>query len=251
VFSVWEADYLFPATQTPQKSLKWRLLEFLGSKGCSNEILRDIGSIWLVTTPRVFGYSFNPLSVYYIYSSTDPAKLLLTVLEVHNTFSERHVYICDERNERSTGKKPIGRYEKIHDVQRSFHVSPFNNRSGSYEAHLSNPIPTGHLDVLLHIRLYQDDLTKTQDPKEASRLCARVWGSVHEWTLSNCMYLLLSFPFSAFLTFPRILWEAGKLAFVKKLKVYACPIPLTPEEKALGVTVLRKTLSPYQRYFSL
>jgi DUF1365 family protein len=247
VFSIWETDYLFPNTHEPRKSLQQRLLEFLESKNCSQEVLKDVGAIWLVTTPRVFGYSFNPLSVYYMYSAADPSHLLLTVLEVHNTFSERHIYICDERNVRIMAKKPIGRYEKIHDVERSFHVSPFNNRSGSYEAHLSNPIPTGHLDVLLHIRLYHDDISKREDPKEASRLCARVWGTVHEWNLAHSLYLLLCFPFSAVLTFPRILWEAGKLAFIKKLKVYACPIPLMSKDHDLGVTVLRKTLTPYQR----
>src|ERR1700729_4075058 len=51
----------------------------------------DGGAIRLLCMPRIFGYGFNPLSVYFCYR---PDGLLAAVLyEVHNTFGERHGYL--------------------------------------------------------------------------------------------------------------------------------------------------------------
>ncbi len=49
------------------------------------------GSIKLLCMPRMLGYGFNPLSVYFCYARG--RSLAAIVYEVHNTFGERHSYV--------------------------------------------------------------------------------------------------------------------------------------------------------------
>ena len=54
-------------------------------------IATDGGAIRLFCMPRLFGYGFNPLSVYFCYQRDGSLAALL--YEVHNTFRERHSYL--------------------------------------------------------------------------------------------------------------------------------------------------------------
>ena len=56
-----------------------------------------ISKIKLLCFPRIFGYAFNPLSVFYCY---DDKKLKAILYEVKNTFNEQHTYIflVDEKS---------------------------------------------------------------------------------------------------------------------------------------------------------
>ena len=47
--------------------------------------------IKLLCYPRIFGYVFNPLSVFYIYDKN--LNLISILYEVKNTFGEQHTYI--------------------------------------------------------------------------------------------------------------------------------------------------------------
>ena len=47
--------------------------------------------IKLLCYPRIFGYVFNPLSVFYIYDNN--SNLISVLYEVKNTFGEQHTYI--------------------------------------------------------------------------------------------------------------------------------------------------------------
>jgi uncharacterized protein len=51
----------------------------------------DFGAIRLCCVPRVFGYGFNPLSVYFCYQRD--GSLAAILYEVHNTSRERHSYL--------------------------------------------------------------------------------------------------------------------------------------------------------------
>ncbi|KAJ3394517.1 hypothetical protein HDU92_006791 [Lobulomyces angularis] len=123
----------------------------------------DIGEVILVTTPRFFNYSFNPLSLYYCYSHEQKEELKLVVLEVHNTFNERHLYIC---NDTTKLKKTRSGFHSSYRVNRSFHVSPFNNRSGCYEIHLTD-IKKKYFECSMTIKNYQEtkDVKKDKDFK--------------------------------------------------------------------------------------
>ena len=47
--------------------------------------------VFMFCYPRVLGYVFNPLTVYYGVDSSD--RLCLMIYEVNNTFGERHCYV--------------------------------------------------------------------------------------------------------------------------------------------------------------
>lgn len=56
----------------------------------------EVGRVYLVTMPGFLGFQgINPLSVYYCYGSQagEERQLKVVVMEVHNTFGERHVYV--------------------------------------------------------------------------------------------------------------------------------------------------------------
>jgi DUF1365 family protein len=46
----------------------------------------------LLCYPRVLGYAFNPLSVYFCRNAAD-GELIAILYEVHNTFRQRHCYL--------------------------------------------------------------------------------------------------------------------------------------------------------------
>ncbi len=93
-------------------------------------ILRDYnitaanGEITLVCMPRVLGYVFNPVSFWLCRDKDGSLRAVLA--EVHNTFGERHTYICAHGDHR-----PIAR-DDVLEGQKVFHVSPFLEREGHY-----------------------------------------------------------------------------------------------------------------------
>ena len=98
------------------------------------KILKDHGieedlDITLVCMPRVFGYVFNPVSFWLCRNTDNQLKAVLC--EVHNTFGERHTYICahEDLSEILEGEIISG--------QKLFHVSPFLKREGCYDFRFS------------------------------------------------------------------------------------------------------------------
>ncbi len=87
--------------------------------------------ILLLCYPKMLGYVFNPLSVYFCYGDDD--ALTAIVYEVRNTFGERHPYVAPVR----TGEAgPEGlRQER----PKAFHVSPFIDMAQTYHFRLLPP----------------------------------------------------------------------------------------------------------------
>jgi hypothetical protein len=77
------------------------------------------GEIWLQTFPRVFGYTFKPVSFWYCHRADNTLAAILA--EVHNTFGERHCYLL-----------PQPKFGQTELAQKIFHVSPFCEVSGQY-----------------------------------------------------------------------------------------------------------------------
>jgi uncharacterized protein len=87
------------------------------------------GPIRLICMPRVFGYAFNPLSVYICAKSNGP--IVAIIYEVRNTFGERHSYLipADRTNDgliRQTCRK-------------RFYVSPFLDMDLRYTFRVTAP----------------------------------------------------------------------------------------------------------------
>lgn len=79
----------------------------------------DGGQIRLVTFPRVLGYGFAPISIWYGHGSA--GDLRGVIYEVHNTFGEEHSYV-------SAFSSPDVRAK----ADKAFHVSPFFDVNGEY-----------------------------------------------------------------------------------------------------------------------
>lgn len=79
--------------------------------------------------PRILGYTFNPLTVYYGLDSQD--EVCVVIYEVNNTFGERKTYVL-----------PASRPESgviAQSCAKELYVSPFNTPSGTYQFHLTPP----------------------------------------------------------------------------------------------------------------
>lgn len=81
--------------------------------------------IRLLCYPRMFGYVFNPLSVYFCYS--DGGTLIALLYEVNNTFGQRHCYLFPIVDSVTDS----GLLE--HSCEKKFYVSPFIPMQGSYQ----------------------------------------------------------------------------------------------------------------------
>lgn len=90
---------------------------------------------YLVTAARFLGYASNPLSVWYLYSSTKELKAL--ILEVKNTFDERRIYFLEPNHPSASDDLSKPRYTGT--WTKDFYVSVFNTRAGSYSLAASDP----------------------------------------------------------------------------------------------------------------
>ncbi len=82
------------------------------------------GKIWLLCFPRVLGYVFNPISVWFGYGPQ--GDLRGVIYEVRNTFGESHCYVT-------------GTPSQKHSAEKAFHVSPFMAVEGCYHFALRAP----------------------------------------------------------------------------------------------------------------
>lgn len=88
----------------------------------------DDGPIRLLTTPRILGYGFNPLSIFFCYRENGALQAIL--YEVHNTFHERHCYLFSIED-----AAPVLR----HVCAKAFYVSPFLQPDLHYAFRVTSP----------------------------------------------------------------------------------------------------------------
>ncbi|KPF78743.1 hypothetical protein IP78_10415 [Brevundimonas sp. AAP58] len=82
------------------------------------------GPIRLLTMPRILGYGFNPISVYFCHRSD--GTLAALVYEVTNTFHERHSYLVAVPESPPPG--PIRQT-----TEKRFFVSPYMDQALTYD----------------------------------------------------------------------------------------------------------------------
>lgn len=94
----------------------------------------DGGRIDLLCFPRVLGYVFNPLSVFFGYGPE--GELRGVIYEVNNTFGETHAYVARVNADAAP-----------HIAEKRFHVSPFMGVEGDYRFTLQAPADTFKLGI--------------------------------------------------------------------------------------------------------
>jgi uncharacterized protein len=117
-----DADHL----PEPAHDVAARIRALLRSEGEAPDGWR----ITLVTNLRVLGYVFNPAS--FFLCRDDAGTLRVVVVEVHNTFGDRHLYTLRPRSEaRATEAGPF-----VATMAKDFFVSPFISVDGHYAVHV-------------------------------------------------------------------------------------------------------------------
>jgi DUF1365 family protein len=112
---------------TGERTLKDRITDFLRK----NDIEPGpFGQVMLLTFPRVFGYVFNPLSIYFCFDGI--GNPIASIAEVGNTFLEKKLYLLGQ-DELSVN----GVFKKI--ITKNFYVSPFSALDLSFDFQLKIP----------------------------------------------------------------------------------------------------------------
>ncbi|MBT1098211.1 DUF1365 domain-containing protein [Streptomyces sp. WAC 05379] len=180
-----------------QPSIRAGLDEYLADRGVD---LRG-GRVVMLTHARVFGYVFNPLTLYWCHDPDGRPRCV--VAEVHNTYGERHCYLLrpDAEDVAYTGKE--------------FYVSPFFPVDGRYRMRV--PAPDRRLDLTVRL-----------DRAGGRPFTATVRGLRREVTTGTLLRLALRHPWSTAAVSAAIRMHGIRL-YLRGLPVQPRPRHRTPE----------------------
>ena len=145
------------------------------------------GKIYVLCFPRLWGYVFNPISVYFCHNEKGELKAIL--YQVKNTFGEQHGYLLPLEKE---GSKISQATDKL------FYVSPFIQMDCKYEFRVSPP--EENFDIGIHQFI------------EDGKILTATWsGKQKELTDKNILKTILCFPLMTFKVILGIHYEAFHL----------------------------------------
>ncbi len=147
----------------------------------------DGGRIELLCYPRVFGYVFNPVSVYFCRRRDETLAAIL--YEVHNTHGEQHTYALAVTDQRGVVKQS---------AEKAFYVSPFIGPSATYKFRIVPP--KGSVSIAIR-----------QELSGALLMAASFHGKHSPLTAMSIARHLCLFPFMTFKVVVAIHWEAAKM----------------------------------------
>jgi len=148
------------------------------------------GRVTLLCYPRLLGYTFNPLSVYFCHRAD--GTLALMIYEVRNTFGDIHPYVIPVRPEE------ISRAGIRQEQDKLFYVSPFIGMTMRYHFRIS---PPGE-DVKLRI---------LETDRDGPLLAATFTGRRRALTSAALLQSFAALPFLTFKIFAAIHWQALRL----------------------------------------
>jgi len=176
-------------------SLAW-LDELLADEGVADAR----GEVWLHCYPRVLGVTFKPVSFWYCHR--EDGSLAAIVVEVNNTFGERHCYLL------RGAKLAYGNELRATKV---FHVSPFCSIEGDYRFRFMR---TAGRTVA---RIDHHDL-------DGLLLQTSVSGRLEPLTASSTRRAFFGMPLMTLGVIARIHWQALKL-WAKRVPFFHKPAP--------------------------
>jgi DUF1365 family protein len=185
------------------RSLREQVEQNLKSAG----ITSSGGAIRLLCMPRIFGYGFNPLSVYFCYRRD--GSLAAIQYEVHNTFHERHSYLIPV--EGNAGDVIDQRCRK------TFYVSPFMDMDLSYDFRVAIP------DARVAVAIRAAD-------KDGFLLAAALTGDNVALTDAALLRVLITHPLLTLKVITAIHWHAVRMLLAGlRLRPRPCPpaVPVT------------------------
>jgi hypothetical protein len=179
----------------PGEPIRANLDRFLTARG----IDLGGGQVMMLAHARVFGYVFNPLTVYWCHDAA--GALACVVAEVHNTYRQRHSYLLrtDDRGRAQTAKE--------------FYVSPFYPVDGGYRMSLPEPGPLigNRASLALSITLTRPD---------GNSFVASVHGIGRPATSRALLGAAIRHPWSTLAVSARIRWQG--------IRLYLRGLPVVP-----------------------
>ncbi|MGA9658881.1 MAG: DUF1365 domain-containing protein [Asticcacaulis sp.] len=208
LFGFYDRDHGPDQDEAAHAPLKDRLVALLAPKG--RYVPGD--RLFLLAMPRVLGFVFNPISVYFV--EKPEGGIRTVVYEVNNTFGDRHSYVLPVQN---TGTHIRQASDK------RLHVSPFMAMDMAYEFDLIAPEDTFALKINLkkaNKRMLFAGFTATRQP-------------LNDGTL---LRLFVTLPFMTLGVVVGIHWEA-LLLFIKGMRLKPKP-PTLKSSVSLSPPVL-------------
>jgi DUF1365 family protein len=167
-------------------------------------ITPDGGAIRLLTMPRILGFAFNPLSVWFCHRRDGTLAAIL--YEVNNTFGERHSYMLPVAADQAGAVRQ--------DCAKRFHVSPFLGLDMHYGFRVVPP--AARLSIAV----------KAAD-REGIVLTAVHSATRKDLTDAALARTFVTHPLLTLKVVGGILWEAARL-WIKGVRVHPHPAP--PEQ---------------------
>ena len=176
------------------------LVEWVKKNLKENGINSEEIKVRLLCYPRILGYVFNPLSVFYVYDKNE--NLISVLYEVKNTFGEQHTYIFKVNNSQLLQ----------HNCSKKFHVSPFIEMNCDYFFKILKP--SEKISVIINqYQLNEKILYASQDG-------IRVAFTSSELIKSYLKHPLMTFKIISAIHFEAFkLWVKGINFVKKKLKI--------------------------------
>lgn len=159
------------------------------------------GKIFLLTMPRILGYGFNPLSVYFCQRADGTLAALL--YEVHNTFGQRHSYLIPVADGTAA--------EVAQSCAKDFYVSPFMEMNLRYDFRVLPPAAKTRVSV------------KVSD-NEGLMLLASLSGEKRTLSDASLARVFVSHPLLTAKVIGAIHWEALRL-WLKGVGLVPRPAP--------------------------
>jgi hypothetical protein len=159
------------------------------------------GRVWLLCYPRLLGYSFNPLSIYFCHGAD--GTLALIIYEVRNTFGEMQSYMLPVRPGEISAAGVRQEQDKL------FYVSPFVGMGTRYRFRISPPGEEVRLRIL-------------EVDAEGPLLAATFSGSRQALTTRALLHAFVTLPLVTLKIIGAIHWEALRL-WLKGVKLVPKP----------------------------
>lgn len=202
IFSIHDGDH-GDSGKTPLRGFLDRLLAGAG-------IDLEGGSIRMLCYPRLFGYGFNPLTVYFCHHRD--GRLGAVLYEVSNTHAERHVYVLPATADADGAVRQACR--------KAFYVSPFIPMECDYAFRI---LPPGE-KVTVSI---------AERDRDGPLLAAVFSGRRQPLSDATLLRALFTYPLMTFKVIAGIHWEA--------LRLWLKGVPMLahrPAASPVGVSVL-------------
>jgi hypothetical protein len=148
------------------------------------------GRVLLLCYPRLLGYTFNPLSVYFCYRAD--GSLALLIYEVRNTFGEIHPYVLPVRAGETSAAGIRQQQDKL------FYVSPFVGMAMRYRFRIAPP------DEEVKLRILETD-------RDGPLLAATFIGRHRALTTGALLRAFVALPLMTVKIVAAIHWEALRL----------------------------------------